>query len=78
MLEDRRKAMLDTTAVKKAISKIKLSIPVGGHETGTSREDRIAVAAYYRAQRRGFTGGDPVADWLAAEAEVDAGIYNPQ
>lgn len=31
----------------------------------------IAEAAYYLAQRRGF-GGDAVADWLAAEAEVDA------
>jgi hypothetical protein len=32
----------------------------------------IADAAYFRAERRGFNGGDPVADWLAAEAEVDA------
>ena len=31
----------------------------------------IAEAAYYRAERRGFEGGDPVQDWLAAEAEVD-------
>ncbi len=36
------------------------------------REHRIAVAAYYRAERRGFAGGDPVVDWLEAEAEVDA------
>jgi hypothetical protein len=32
----------------------------------------IATAAYLRAERRGFASGDPVADWLAAEAEVDA------
>jgi hypothetical protein len=32
----------------------------------------IAEAAYYRALRRGFTDGDPLADWLAAEAEIDA------
>nr|WP_305775476.1 DUF2934 domain-containing protein [Ferrovum sp.] len=32
----------------------------------------IAVAAYYRAERRGFNGGDTLADWLEAEAEVDA------
>jgi len=31
----------------------------------------IQEAAYYRAERRGFTGGDPVADWLKAEAEID-------
>jgi hypothetical protein len=36
------------------------------------RRRMIADAAYFRAERRGFSGGDPVADWLAAEAEVDA------
>ena len=30
----------------------------------------IATAAYYRAEQRGFMGGDPVQDWLAAEAEI--------
>jgi phosphoenolpyruvate-protein kinase (PTS system EI component) len=32
----------------------------------------IAEAAYFRAERRGFNGGDPVKDWIEAEAEVDA------
>jgi phage terminase Nu1 subunit (DNA packaging protein) len=39
-----------------------------------SREERwhmIAEAAYYRAKQRDFAAGDAVADWLAAEAEVD-------
>ena len=31
---------------------------------------RIAQAAYYRAQQRGFSPGYEVEDWLAAEAEV--------
>ena len=31
----------------------------------------IEEAAYLRAEKRGFSGGDPVADWLAAEAEID-------
>jgi septation ring formation regulator EzrA len=30
-----------------------------------------AEAAYFRAERRGFNGGDAVADWLEAEAEID-------
>ena len=30
----------------------------------------IAVAAYCRAECRGFIGGDEVEDWLAAEAEI--------
>ncbi len=34
------------------------------------RQEMIAVAAYYRAEHRGFRGGDPVADWLEAEAEM--------
>lgn len=31
----------------------------------------IAVAAYYRAEKRGFIGGDPSQDWVEAEAEVN-------
>ncbi|MEJ2564956.1 MAG: DUF2934 domain-containing protein [Gammaproteobacteria bacterium] len=31
----------------------------------------IAEAAYYLAERRGFDGGDPSQDWLAAEAEIE-------
>ena len=37
-----------------------------------ARRAMIAEAAYLRAERRGFTAGDEVEDWLAAEAEVDA------
>ena len=33
--------------------------------------EMIAVAAYYRAEHRGFSEGDPVADWLEAEAEIE-------
>ncbi len=32
----------------------------------------IAEAAYQRAAARGFNGGDPVSDWLAAEAQINA------
>lgn len=35
------------------------------------RQHMIEVAAYYRAEKRGFDGGDPMQDWLAAEAEID-------
>lgn len=35
------------------------------------RLQMIAVAAYYRAEHRGFSDGDPLADWLGAEAEID-------
>jgi hypothetical protein len=35
------------------------------------RERRIAEAAYYRAEKRGFASGYALEDWLAAEALVD-------
>lgn len=34
------------------------------------RKRRIAEAAYYRAERRGFASGFELEDWLAAEEEV--------
>lgn len=34
----------------------------------------IAEAAYFRAEKRAFIPGDEVADWLEAEAEVDAAL----
>ncbi|MGH7261030.1 MAG: DUF2934 domain-containing protein [Burkholderiales bacterium] len=31
----------------------------------------IAVAAYYRAEKRGFVPGGELQDWLEAEAEIE-------
>ncbi len=45
---------------------------------------RIAEAAYYRAERRGFAGGSEVEDWLAAEEEIlgevreSSGVAEPE
>lgn len=36
------------------------------------RRQMIAEAAYFKAERRAFNGGDPVRDWCEAEAEIDA------
>lgn len=41
------------------------------------RSRMIGEAAYYRAQNRCFENGDPVADWLAAEREIDARLSLP-
>jgi chromosome partitioning protein len=35
------------------------------------RDTLIAEAAYRYAEARGFVGGDPAADWLRAEQEID-------
>jgi hypothetical protein len=37
-----------------------------------SRREMIATAAYYIAERHGFTPGESQADWRAAEKEIDA------
>jgi hypothetical protein len=36
------------------------------------RTARIAEAAYFRAQQRGFAPGFELEDWLGAEREIDA------
>jgi hypothetical protein len=35
------------------------------------RHEMIECAAYYRAEKRGFSGGCELEDWLEAEAEID-------
>ena len=35
------------------------------------RHDLIALRAYLHADARGFPGGEPMQDWLQAEAEID-------
>ncbi|MFA6904138.1 MAG: DUF2934 domain-containing protein [Gallionellaceae bacterium] len=36
------------------------------------RYQMISIAAYFKAERRGFAGGYEMQDWISAEAEVDA------
>ena len=38
------------------------------------RDVMVRTAAFYRAERRGFAPGHELADWLAAESEVDAAL----
>jgi Protein of unknown function (DUF2934) len=45
---------------------------VPARPSAAEREALIRMAAYYRAQRRGFKPGHEWDDWLAAEAEVAA------
>lgn len=42
------------------------------------RQRMISEAAYFRAAARGFRGGNPVDDWLAAEAEINRLLPPPQ
>lgn len=36
------------------------------------RERRIRIAAYFKAERRGFAPGHELEDWLVAEKDEDA------
>lgn len=38
---------------------------------GEQRHARVALAAYYLAEKRGFAPGHELDDWLAAEKEID-------
>lgn len=44
----------------------------GIHVTAEQRDQMIREAAYYRAERSGFTGTTADEDWSAAQQEVDA------
>lgn len=43
-------------------------------EPSQDRMRRIAEAAYYLAEHRGFVPGGEMEDWLAAERQVEAEI----
>ncbi len=47
---------------------------VAHHVSAEQRQQWIATAAYFRAQRRGFSAGHDAQDWLEAEREVDLRI----
>ena len=43
----------------------------GSQRDPAERQEEIAVAAYYKAERRGFEAGGEVDDWLEAERQID-------
>ena len=46
--------------------------PKAAPSVAADRESLVRMAAYLRAERRGFAPGYEIEDWLAAEAEVSA------
>lgn len=44
--------------------------------TPEEKHRMICEAAYYIAERRGFAGGNPEADWLEAETQVQSYLEN--
>ena len=41
-----------------------------------TRQNMIAEAAYYLAEKRGFAGNGAYDDWMKAEADIDAMLLN--
>ena len=58
----------DTGSAKQARSSGK---PGSSGNDGCPREQMVAEAAYFHAERRGFAPGDEMSDWLRAEADVE-------
>ena len=46
--------------------------PPHGRPSPDWHHQMVEEAAYFIAEKRGFASGDPVADWLAAEAQIDS------
>lgn len=64
-------AVKKPAAAKKPAAKRAKADVAKGAVTPEQRYRMIAEAAYYRAERQGFMG-DPVQDWIEAEAEINA------
>jgi Protein of unknown function (DUF2934) len=60
----------------KTNAKSQSDTPLNDIGDGIDRQEMVSVAAYFRAENRGVGGGDSLADWLSAEAEIDAMLKN--
>ena len=66
------------TAPKRAAKSTRMTAdtnPAG--RAGISSDERhrmTAEAAYFRAQARAFSGGNPEQDWYEAESEIDSAL----
>ena len=60
-----------TVTRNKKTEAAKTGAPATKAVTPEERWRMVAEAAYLRAEQRGFSGGNPTDDWLAAEAEID-------
>ncbi len=68
------------TAPHREARESKLETSVGGRETSVTHEQRhpmVAEAAYRRAQKRNFVGGEPENDWYEAEEEIGQLLFQP-
>lgn len=73
----KKKTVATRTTAKKAARKKVTTKPQPSRQKQISHSEfreRVAVAAYYRAESRLFENGLPEEDWLEAEREVKAAL----
>ncbi len=70
--ESVKKAAPKPESVKKVAPAARKSVKKPAAPLGEERQRLIAIAAYYRAEARGFAPGHEKQDWLDAETEIDA------
>lgn len=69
---------VETTATRKPTAKPQKKMsPRINSIAPEQRQEMIAVAAYYRGEKRGFSNEGAIEDWVQAEMEVDR-ILNTQ
>jgi hypothetical protein len=74
----RKSSQRSAGAKKPAASKSKSAAAKNMLEiTGDALVGMIAERAYFKAERRGFQGGNPEEDWYEAEAEIDGMLNTP-
>ena len=61
------KAAIGTAAAKPTRTRARKPAGVPSEQ----RRHYVEMAAYYIAERRGFAPGNPLEDWVQAEAEID-------
>lgn len=65
------------TRVKSTTKKAQTNTEPALQVTAEERYRMVAEAADYRAEKRGFAGGEVAEDWLQAEAEIDRLLSQP-
>ena len=62
----------DTKKTVNKLSKEKEKLPSVQIDNDCDRQEKIAILAYQRAEKRGFAGSeaDAIQDWLEAEKEI--------
>jgi len=66
--------VMTSEVAPKVETQVSVAASVTPSITSEERQRLISLAAYYRAERKGFGKTNPVEDWLLAEREVDAMI----